>query len=533
MTIPISFPGFEIEQIRQSETTLTITASATSPTVACPACQQVSHRIHSYYTRAPHDLPVSGQAVRLVLRVRRFRCQNQRCPQQTFVERLPEVVPRYARRTTRLLTTLNLFAVALSGQAGACLLKQIGMAVSGDTLLRLAKRAESASVQAPKILGVDDFAFRRGRTYGTILVNLETHRPVDLLAERTADALIDWLKQHPGVEVISRDRSTEYARGASQGAPQAQQVADRWHLLKNLREAAERALKRMHAELVEQQKALGLPQAPRHIRRHSQTEIAASKVARVRRQARYEEVVALYKQGVSVLGIADQLHMSRGTVRNFVYAGAFPERATTLRAKSLLDPYLLYLEQRWEQGCRNGNQLWKELQAQGFVGGYKIVNRWLEPRREKPGRKHSQREKRLLGLTAEEETGTHSVQLEGESKGSTTPSAATAESAAVIDLQAPRHLVWLLLRNPSGLDERQQRTLRFLRQMQQGEELYALAQRYVRIMRERDVEAFDPWLEQCLTCSLPDLQTFAQGLQQDYSASKAALTLPYSNDHVA
>jgi transposase len=205
----------------QSETALTITASATSPTATCPACQQVSHCIHSYYTRAPHDLPVSGQAVRLGLRVRRFRCQDRQCPRHTFVERLPEVVPHYARRTTRLLTTLNLFAAAMSGQAGARLLKQIGMAVSGDTLLRLAKRAGSAFVSTPKILGVDDFAFRRGRTYGTILVDLETHRPVDLLAERTVEALITWLKQHPGVEVISRDRSTEYARGASEGAPQA------------------------------------------------------------------------------------------------------------------------------------------------------------------------------------------------------------------------------------------------------------------------------------------------------------------------
>lgn len=280
VTIPFSLPGFQIEQIRQSETSLMLTASATSQAATCPACQQVSQHIHSYYTRAAHDLPISGQAVRLLLRVRRFRCQNRQCPQQTFVERLPEVVPRYARRTSRLSTMMNLFAVALGGQAGARLLKQIGIAVSGDTLLRLTKQEGSDGVEAPKYLGVDDFAFRRSRTYGTILVNLETHRPVDLLAERTAEALIDWLKQHPGVESISRDRSTEYARGASEGAPQAQQVADRWHLLKNLREAAERVLKRMHAELIEQQKALGYAQAPRYTRRHSQTEIAAAKVAR-------------------------------------------------------------------------------------------------------------------------------------------------------------------------------------------------------------------------------------------------------------
>lgn len=201
--------------------------------------------------------------------------------------------------------------------------------------------------------------------------------------------------------------------------------------MKNLREATERALKRIHADLVEQQKASGHPQASRYTRRYSQTEIAAAKVARLRRQARYEEVVTLYKQGVSVLGIAEQLHMSRSTVRNFVYAGAFPERASTLRSKSLLDPYIPYLQQRWEQGCRNSNQLWEELQAQGFVGGYKVVNRWVEPRREKPGRKHSQREKRLLGLTAEEETGTHSAQRERERQDSATPSAA---SEAMIDL---------------------------------------------------------------------------------------------------
>ena len=305
-----------MQHVSCAETPLTITACATSPTAVCPACQQRSHRVHSYYHRSSQDLPVSGQAVHLILHVRRFRCQNRQCRQQTFVERLPEVVPCYARRTARLVATLSLFATALSGQAGSRLLNQVGMAVSADTLLRLAKRTGASPVKAPKILGVDDFAFRRGRTYGTILVNLETHRPIDLLAERTAEALIDWLKRHPGVEVISRDRSTEYARGASEGAPQAQQVADRWHILKNVREAAERALKRIHADLIEQQKAAGHPLASRHTRRRSQTEIAAAKVARLRRQARYEEVVALYTQGVSVLGIADQLRMSRGTVRN-------------------------------------------------------------------------------------------------------------------------------------------------------------------------------------------------------------------------
>ena len=354
-------------------------------------------------------------------------------------------------------------------------------------------------------------------------MNLQTHHPIDLLPDRTADTFSLWLRIHPGVLVISRDRSTEYARGASDGAPQAQQVADRFHILKNLREAVERALKRIHAQLLEQQKASGSQKAPNYKRRRSQTEIAAAKVSHLRRQARYEEVVALYKQGMSILGIADQLRMSRSTVRNFVYAGAFPERATVLRTKSLLDRYVPYLEKRLAQGCRNANQLWKELVAQGFTGGYKLVNHWLSPRREKPGRKHSLREKDLLGLVDEEEAGTTS-QWRGP--------APDGSSVASVALEAPRHLVWLLLRDPSSLDEQEQHTLGLIRQQHLVGKLYDLTQSYVKLMRERDFEAFDPWLETCLRCGIPDLESFAQGLQKDYEAIKAALILPYSNGPV-
>jgi len=353
--------------------------------------------------------------------------------------------------------------------------------------------------------------------------DLQTHRPIDLLPERTADALSLWLRSHPGVLVISRDRSTEFARGASNGAPEAIQVADRFHVLQNLREACERALKRIHAELIEQRTVLRGAQAAQYKRRRSQTEIAASKVARLRRQARYEEVVVLYKQGVSILGIANQLRMSRSTVRNFVYAGAFPERANVLRTKSLLDPYVPYLEKRLEQGCRNANQLWKELVTQGFTGGYKPVNHWLAPRREKPGRKHSWREKDLPGLTEEEEAGTTSLQL-----------ATTDDDTALppLALEAPRHLVWLLLKDPGSLDQEQQRSLAFIRQHPGVETLYDLTRSFVKLMKERDFEAFDLWLTKGERCGLPDMESFTQGLQKDYEAVKTSLLLPYSNGPV-
>lgn len=521
--LPFLLPGFEVQEISMTEAEITVTACATSKTAVCPACQQTSSRLHSFYTRIPADLPISGQTVRLSLRVRRFRCQNQTCHKRTFVEPLPEVVARSARQTKRLRATLKLFAVALSGQAGERLLKQLGMAVSGQTLLRLAKSIKAMVVKAPEILGVVDFAFKRGRTYGAILVDLRTHRPVDLLPERTADALSLWLRSHPGVLIISRDRSTEFARGASDGAPEAVQIADRFHILQNLREACERALKRIHAELIEQHKASGLAAVMRYQRRRSQTEIAASKVARLRRQARYEEVVALYKQGMSILGIADQLRMSRSTVRNFVYAGAFPERANTLRPRSLLDPYIPYLEKRLAQGCRNANQLWEELKAQGFTGSYKPVNHWLAPRREKPGRKHSLREKDLLGLTQEEEAGTTSQQ-----------SVRTQERNEVepVALEAPRHLVWLLLKDPDVLNQEERRSLEFIRRHPGVETLYGLTRSFVKLIKEQDFEAFDLWLTKGESCGLPDFQTFTAGLQNDYQAVKNSLLLPYSNGPV-
>jgi hypothetical protein len=252
------------------------------------------------------------------------------------------VVACHAQRTTRLLTTLTLFSAVLSGQAGSRLLSKIGMPLSADTLLRLAKRIRSSAIVAPKILGVDDFAFRRSYHYGTILVDLETHRPIDLLPERTADAFSAWLRKHPGVEWISRDRSTEYARGASEGAPQAQQIVDRWHLLKNLKEVLERVLGRFHAALEERQTASGVSVKASPKRRRSNSERAASQAARLRRQARYEEVVACYAQGMSIIGIAEQFHMSRTTVRKLVASLCFP-RTSNHSAKKKLARSLYFL----------------------------------------------------------------------------------------------------------------------------------------------------------------------------------------------
>lgn len=251
------------------------------------------------------------------------------------------------------------------------------MPVSAETLLRRAKKRMPTPL-TPRILGVDDFAVRRGHTYGTILINLETHQPVDLLEDRSAETFANWLRQHPGVEIISRDRSKDYQRGATDGAPQAQQVIDRWHVLKNLREVVERFLNRTQIQ--------HNAQATQRLRqKRTSSELARREGSRQRRLTLYHQVVELHKQGGTVSGIARQLQIGKRRVRTFIAAKSFPEWSRAQQTRSAIDPYRGVLKQFWDQGCHAPHQLWQRLQAeQGFSGdtcwfiaGFNCKERWM------------------------------------------------------------------------------------------------------------------------------------------------------------
>src|SRR5215211_7497266 len=250
----------EPDQLRLDTLTMTtehITLDVTSipSTASCPACRGESTRVHSRYQRIVADFAWAHIPVVLQLHVRRFFCLNPACARVTFSEPLPTIVAPFARRTIRLTAEQRQLGVDVGGEAGARTAQRQGMPLSPDTLLRLVRRDPPADHPTPRHLGVDDFALRKGQVYGTILVDLDRHQPCDLLPERSAEILERWLKDHPGVEVITRDRATEYADGATRGAPAAVQVADRFHLLQNVREMLQRLLERHQAALVAATKA--------------------------------------------------------------------------------------------------------------------------------------------------------------------------------------------------------------------------------------------------------------------------------------
>ena len=236
--------------VRVTGSAITLVAVTSSRVALCPVCGKRSARVHSRYTRTLADLPWQGIPVSVRLRTRRFFCDEGACRRAIFAERLPGVAAHYARRTERLDEWFTHVSFALGGEAGSRLLKDLGVVVSGDTLLNHIRSMRLPERETPRILSVDDFAFRRGTRYGSVLVDLERHKLVDVLPDRSADTFARWLGEHPGVEVVSRDRGGEYAEAARRAVPEALQIADRFHLLKNLRDVVSRVF-RQHTEVLD------------------------------------------------------------------------------------------------------------------------------------------------------------------------------------------------------------------------------------------------------------------------------------------
>jgi transposase len=520
-----------LTDVSTTDTGIALELTATQVVVACPVCSAESSRVHSLYQRTVSDLPWAGVPVTLQLHVRRFVCRNPACPRATFSEPLPEVVAPSARRSIRLATEQRQLGLQVGGAVAARIAQRQGMPVSPATVLRLVRRTQVTEHATPSLLGVDEWAYRRRLDFKTILVDLRTRKPIELLPDASAATFASWLQNHPGVEIIARDRAGTFAEGARQGAPDAIQVADRFHLMQNLRAAIEEILKQMvdvrqvAAEALAEQTNLLQPNATT-VTAGDETSVNSSlplpdlqrardpyrkrvqEQRRAQRLARYEQVLALHQAGALQQEIAERLNITRATVSRYLKATGFPERAPYPRLESKLEPYDAYLTEQWAAGETNGRQLWQELQSQGFEGSLMTVMRWAA-------------RQQLLSPASPTSRRGHSQRTRGQQR-----------EQAVAPLRT-RRVAWWLLRRPEMLSAGHQAVLARMEQASPAfGQLYRLTVQFTEMLRKRQVEQLRPWLSAAQASELRELKSLADGIERDYAAVEAALRLPYSSGPV-
>lgn len=502
--------------------TLTRTAAAfvlqlrtTSAVVHCPACSCPSKCVRSRYQRHLADLAWADDAVQLIVTVRKFACLNDDCPRRIFAEPLPALARRYARKTLRLTTTLRSLGLSLGGNAGARAARRQHAFASPSTLLRLAHTAPLLAPPPPTAVGIDEWAWRRGHRYGSIIVDLESHKVVDLLPDRSSDSVAAWFKAHPEVQVVSRDRSELFADGARRGAPQATQVVDRFHLVQNLREALERTLLDQRALLpaAAAQTALVLAAtadvvpAQTQYRGRRQCMQTAQERLEVEQQQRLAPRVAAYHavhelraKQKPIKQIARIVGVSRQTVYNYLRQSSppSPKRAQSNSANRILTPYIPHLLRRWREGCRESTVLWRELVELGASVSARTVSRFVTELRRAAE----------AGLAPEQPVSPFT-----RAKG---PSS--------------RAVSFVLVR-PRGKRSETEQT--FVEQLRSLDPMVAaadrLAQRFLRLVRERRGVELDAWIAEARVSDVAELARFAESLTADLAAVQAGLSEEWSN----
>jgi transposase len=494
--------GLHLEHVTLEAETVTMHLAASTRYARCPLCTRRSKRVQSVYHRTVADLPLAGRQLLLRLRVRRFRCGAQGCPRAIFAERFPTLVAAHGRRSWGQREALEAIAFALGGSAGARLATRLGSPISRATLLRLLRSADVPAQPVPRVLGIDDWAFRKGHRYGTILVDLERRHVVDLLEDRKAATLAPWLSQYPGIEVISRDRAPAYAEAARKGAPQAVQVLDRWHLFQNLVEALERCLLRFRPAL---KLAAGVGDSvlgpiptstEANLAPWRQRAAAASQQKHATKVERYEQMRTLRAAGFTVLDIAQIVGATRRTVYRYLALGGPPERQQPRRfGRRVLAPYEPYLQRRWAEGCRNRSRLFREIRLLGYQHSARTVSLFLKRLEQDPS-----------------------------------ASAAVTSRPTVTRVPSARRVASLLVCRKDRLPEEDRD---YLRRLSDHEPTiacaYGLAQEFAEMARERTGQGFDAWLTRATASGITELDRFARGLTDDRAAVEAGLTLEWSN----
>jgi transposase len=488
--------GVRVERAERLAGVVCLLVRARAGEGVCPRCGGVSSRVHSRYERRLDDAAAGGQQVVIQMVVRRFFCGVPECPAVTFAEQVEGLTSAYARRTLLLRGMLEAVGLALAGRAGARLAARLGLPAGRSTLLRLVRALADPDPGPVAVLGVDDFALRRGHVYGSVLVDMGTRRPVDLLPGRDAEGFAAWLRAHPGTTVICRDRAGAYADGGRDGAPGAVQVADRWHLWHNLAQHAEKTVASHRRCLAPPPPPPG-PASP-DLRQAAALALAAARVERSalaqRTRQRHEAVHALLAQGRGLRSIAHELGLSAATVSRFARAASAADLpgAAPGRQASALDEFKPYLHERLNAGCTSMTQLHAEIAARGFRGSYKTVRNYLHPFR-------------------------------------------TARIAPPATPAPPstRQVASWILRDPATLGEKDQAGLSQARA--RCPHLDALAghiTEFAKILTGRHGDRLTAWITTVEAGDQPALHSFTNGLKRDHAAVLNGLTLPHSSGPV-
>ena len=493
-------PALLIHKITVEHDQIHIAVTSTQKQACCPACNGQSTSQHSTYSRHPNDLPWALVPVVLHIAVKRFFCQNPACPKKTFAERFPNLVDWYQRRTIRVQEKQQQLSTNTSARAAEVLLKNHQLGLSNTSINRLLRCLPDPQSAPVRVLGVDDWAKRKGQRYGTILIDLETSQVIDLLDDRKADTLAKWLQTHPEIEIVSRDRSPTYAEAITRGAPSAVQVADRWHLLHNLSDTVylllQQEAKTIHNHFAVPQKSVpSIPGNP-----SSATEKPLTR-AEQRRKERMAQAETLRQKGWSQKAIAHHLHLHPKTVRR--YRNDPSPRLERTRKQHFLDAYQPYLLQRWNEGCHNAAQLYREIQPQGFRGHLTIVRDFVQTLRAASG----------LPARVQKTNGDHKLPAD-----------------IVPTPPSLRTLTWWILKRP---EDRVENDEQLLARVCEGQpkliETLELARGFASLVRQHQEDQLTPWLERAGHSNYVLWRNFAEGLKQDEKAVRAALRFSWSN----
>ena len=472
--------GLVIDRIEVGVSALVIMAHPVAKTADCPICHSPSARIHSTYRRSLADLPSHGRAVWIKLATRRFRCVLATCSRRIFTERLAATGAHpFARRTARLEGIVHHLGLALGGRPGQSFARRLLLPVSKDTLLRVVRRHSPQSAMTPRVVGVDDWAFKRGHRYGTIICDLEQRRIIDLLPDREAATVTAWLATRPSIDIIARDRGAGYIQAATDGRPNAIQVADRWHLMENASAAFLSAVQRSMQAV---RKSIG----------HAVIDPTALSCAEGRQYSNWQRreednaaILGLAKQGVAIKEIVRLTGKSRGLVRQVVRGG----RSDIFRCRqSSLDPFLTQIEGDWTAGWRTGAVLWRRVKLAGFAGGLRVISEWVTRRRKEEATTQDMRPRKVPSARA-------IARMMTAERGAL--SKAVVRTMAIIESAVPALVI-----------------------------ARDLIDRFHGMIKRRVSADLEPWIADA-TPSL--LGSFAKGIVQDRAAVHAALTQPWSN----